>query len=127
MLYSEFIDGTQCRDNEHNYKVYKDLEIMYMNSDLSKSDIYEYGKRLVNNEKSESEKAAENQILAEIAEYKNLILSRKSDIERLTLYVNECDLTKSEMTMFKADIKRYKENIRHYRDMIRRMKWVLES
>ena len=23
MLYIEFIKGTNCRDNEHNYKVYK--------------------------------------------------------------------------------------------------------
>lgn len=127
MLYSEFISGTNCRDNEHNYKVYKDLEILYMNSDLSKADIYAYGKKLVNNEKSESEIAAENQINAEISEYKTLIQRRKSDIDRLTLYLNECDLTLSETVMYKADIKQYKENIRHYKNMINTLKLILES
>lgn len=127
MLYSEFIDGTRCRDNEHNYKVYKDLEILYMNSDLSKTDIYEYGKKLVNNEKSEAEIAAENQINAEISEYKTLIQHRKSDIDRLTLYLNECDLTLSETVMYKADIKRYKENIRHYKNMINSLKLILKA
>ena len=53
MLYGEFIEGTGCKDNEHNYKVYCDLEIMCMNSDMSKAEIYEYGKKLVDNSKSE--------------------------------------------------------------------------
>lgn len=55
MLYSEFVQGTGCKETDHNYKVYKDLEILYMNSNLSKAEIYEYGKKLVDNSKSEKE------------------------------------------------------------------------
>lgn len=55
MLYSEFIEGTGCKDTKNNYQVYKNLEIMYMNSNMSKSDIYEYGKKLVDNSKTDEE------------------------------------------------------------------------
>lgn len=49
MLYSEFIEGTGCKSSAHNFKVFQDLEAMYMNSQLSKEQIYEYGKKLVDN------------------------------------------------------------------------------
>lgn len=51
MMYSEFIEGTGCRQNEHNYKVFQNLEAMYINTDMSKEEIYEYGKKLVDNSK----------------------------------------------------------------------------
>ena len=60
MMYNEFINGTGCKENDHNYKVYKDLEILYMNSDLTKEQIYEYGKKLVDNSKSEEQINFEN-------------------------------------------------------------------
>lgn len=125
MLYNEFIEGTGCRDNEHNYKVYKDLEVMYMNSDMNKAEIYEYGKKLVDNSKSEKELEVERQVKAEIAEYKELIEWRKKDIERYQMYLNECINTIEEEKHFKAEIKRYRENIRHYRGRISALKWVL--
>lgn len=50
MLYSEFIAGTDCKDNTHNFNVYKRLEVMYMNSDITKEEIFEYGKKLVDND-----------------------------------------------------------------------------
>ncbi len=49
MLYSEFVTGTGCKDNEYNYQVYRDLEILYMHSDKSHFEIYEMGKKLVDN------------------------------------------------------------------------------
>ena len=52
MLWCEFIDGTGCKISEHNYQVYKDLEIMYINSDMTKNQVYEYGKKLVDNSKT---------------------------------------------------------------------------
>lgn len=70
MLYSEFIEGTGCKENDHNYKVYKDLEVMYMNSNLTKTEIYEYGKKLVDNSKSKEEIEFEENINAQIAELK---------------------------------------------------------
>ena len=59
MMYCEFVAGTGCKDTPHNYKVFEDLEVMYMNSDLSKEQIYEYGKKLVDNSKTEKELAFE--------------------------------------------------------------------
>lgn len=36
MMYSEFIEGTGCKDSKKNYQIYKELEIIYMNSDCTK-------------------------------------------------------------------------------------------
>lgn len=49
MLFSEFIEGTGCKGTRHNFKVYQDLQVMYINTDLTKEQIYEYGKKLVDN------------------------------------------------------------------------------
>lgn len=92
MLYDEFIQGTGCKDNADNYKVYRDLEILYMNSDLTKQQIYEYGKKLVNNGLTEKQKAWNAEIDGQIAD-----LKRRAD-----------DLVK--------DIERYKENCKYYED-----------
>ena len=92
MLYDEFIQGTGCKDNADNYKVYRDLEILYMNSDLTKQQIYEYGKKLVNNGLTEKQKAWNAEIDGQIAD-----LKRRAD-----------DLIK--------DIERYKENYKYYED-----------
>lgn len=77
MLWQEFIAGTGCRDTEHNYGVYKDLEIMYMNSDMSKEKIYEYGRKLVDNSLTEAEQEHNAGIMAEIEDMKNEIKSLK--------------------------------------------------
>ena len=92
MHYNEFIQCTGCRDNADNFKVYKDLEILYMNSDLTKEAIYEYGKKLVNNGLTEKQKAWNADIDGQIVD-----LKRRAD-----------DLVK--------DIERYKENCKYYED-----------
>lgn len=138
MLYSEFVTGTGCKDNATNYRIYKDLEVMYMNSDLSKADIYEYGKKLVDNSKSEAEIEAENKITAEIdelkadnAERKNRIESRKAKIEREKAYlVGETDkgwidYCKSNIKWYKADIRQQREWIRANNAKIRALKALL--
>ena len=79
-MYNEFVNGTGCKENDHNYGVYKNLEILYMNSDMSKEEIYEYGKKLVDNSKSQAEIEAENDIKAEIATLKEELES--ADKER---------------------------------------------
>lgn len=53
MLFSEFIAGTGCKATRHNFKVYEDLEVMYDNSRITKEQIYEYGKKLVDNDVKE--------------------------------------------------------------------------
>lgn len=124
MLYSEFIQGTGCKDNEKNYKVYKDLEIMYMNSNMSKAEIYEYGKKLVDNSKTEKELQIEAEIKETIAGYKEQIEGNKYWI---TYYTEMVKIHKEfgDKEMEKRDrriAKKYKDDNRRLRDMIRFLK-----
>lgn len=80
-MWNEFIAGTGCRDTEHNYKVYKDLETMYMNSDLTKEDIYSYGIRLVDNSLTSAEIEHNERINAEIIELKAQVLDLQAEIK----------------------------------------------
>lgn len=68
MLWSEFVEGTGCKDTEHNYNVYKELELIYMNTDCTKAHIYEMGKKLVDNSKTEEQ--IEKEARRKIAELK---------------------------------------------------------
>ena len=78
MMYSEFVAGTGCKDNAHNYEVFQNLEAMYMNTDMSKAEIYEYGKKLVDNSKSEAELKLEAELKAEIEGLKSEIEYHKT-------------------------------------------------
>ena len=125
MLYREFVEGTGCKDNDHNYKVYKDLEIMYMNSDLSKAQIYEYGKKLVdNNYKSEKELAVEARVKAEIDECKSYIAYYKAEIARADQLkaIEDDPIWKKKWGQDKAY---YKEQVTFYKNRISALKWVL--
>lgn len=130
MLYDEFITGTGCKDNAHNYKVYKDLEVMYMNSDMTKEEVYEYGKKLVDNSKSPEIIELEARINAEIQEYKEQISSLKADLE---YYQNELNFMGTAFTeaekwwkdTCRARIRSLKEDIKLGRNHIRELRWVL--
>jgi len=127
MLYNEFIEGTGCKDNDHNYKVYKDLEIMYMNSDMSKAEIYEYGKKLVDNSKSEAELKVEAEVKAEIEAHKAEIAQYKEWIkqnEELLSYW-KAQMDKEMVAFYRNPIKHWKEEIRYHRNQIAALKWVL--
>lgn len=121
MLYSEFVAGTGCKDNEKNYKVYKDLEVMYMNSDMSKAEIYEYGKKLVDNSKSEKELQIEAEIKAEIEGYKEQIENNKKSIEYHAFWAKTYKEEKDnkEAKYHRHLVKVYKDENRKLRDMIR--------
>ena len=127
MLYNEFVQGTGCKDNEHNYKVYKDLEVMYTNSDMSKADIYEYGKKLVDNSKSEKELQIEAEIKAEIEGIKAEIHENKNWLsyyeEMVVMWKEEGD--KNMVAMNKSFVKMYKERNKELRNKIKSLKWVL--
>lgn len=115
MLFSEFQQGTGCKDNEYNYKVYKDLEVMYMNSDMSKAEIYEYGKKLVDNSKTEQELELEARIKREIANYKELIQQER----RMK--------AEYEMMEQRVLVAVCRNNMKRYRRRIAELKWVLEA
>lgn len=127
MLYSEFVEGTGCRDNDHNYKVYKDLEVIYMNTDCSKAHIYEMGRKLVDNSKSESEMKVEAEVKAEIEEHKAEIAKYKEWIkqnEEMLVYWKE-QMDKEMIAFYRNPIKHWKEEIRYHRNHISALKWVL--
>lgn len=117
MLYSEFIEGTRCVDNEHNYKVYKDLEVMYMNTELTKEDIYRYGVKLVDNSKPQRQIEFENSINGLIETINNLI-----DISKRAIENEESLPIQSE-----EYIKHCKDNIKYYKSKIKDLKWVLSA
>lgn len=127
MMYSEFVIGTGCKENEHNYKVFCNLEVMYMNTDMSKSEIYEYGKKLVDNSKSEAELKLEAEIKERIANLKAEIESEKSYIEWKTELMSNYKEAgfKDDVKMVHATIKSAKERIAGLRREIAGLKWVL--
>ena len=129
MLYQEFIEGTGCKDNAHNYKVYRDLEIMYMNSDISKAEIYEYGKKLVDNSKSAEQIALEEEINEQISVIKEDI---ESDKRWMRYYKAQKEANKSVGDKFwEGEGRRmeryYMEEIRMKRNKISELKWVLSA
>lgn len=113
MMYSEFVKGTGCKDNAHNYKVFQNLEAMYMNTEMSKAEVYEYGKKLVDNSKSEEELELERKIKAEIEEIKEQIKINKRFAEW------------AEGIEDKHMVKYYKEENKRLRNRIAALKWVL--
>lgn len=124
MLYSEFAAATGCKDNEHNHKVYKDLEILYMNSTLSKADIYEYGMKLVDNSKSEQEIEIEERIKAEIQRYRDEIQELKKDIEWRQEVLAE-EPNPAYKSIWRDEIKWRKEQIKRNRQQIKSLRWVI--
>lgn len=127
MMYSEFAEAVGCKDNDHNHKVFRDLEIMYMNSDMSKAEIYEYGKKLVDNSKSEKELALEAEVKAEIENVKSEI---ESDKHWVSYYKGQKEYNKSVGDKFWTDENRrmeryYTEEIKKLRNRIAALKWVL--
>lgn len=129
MLWTEFVENTGCKQTEYNYKVYKNLEELYMMNDLlSKSAIYETGKKLVDNSKTAEEEEIETNLKKEkeslqtdiedykkqIDYYKYLIEYRKEETEMTGIYTDE------EIKIMKKDIKDFTDTIKRYRNLIKR-------
>ncbi len=127
MLYSEFITGTGCKDNEHNYQVYRNLEIMYMNSEMTKAQIYEYGKKLVDNSKSEKQIQIENEIKSEIEALKSEIDYHRREYDRYSEYANTEPRNSMYCKIYRDDAKRHKDEIRKLKNKIAMLKTILEA
>ena len=125
MLFTEFMVGTGCKDNEYNHKVYRDLEVMYMNSDLTKEQIYEYGRKLVKNSKSPEQIDLEMRVQADIEVWKHQIVSLKEEIEMIeNFYKTETDV--KDKMMWRDRIRSLKQHVKTCRLEIQKLKWVLE-
>jgi len=126
MMYNEFIEGTGCKDNDHNYKVYKDLEIMYMNSDLTKQEIYEYGKKLVDNRKSQEQMMLENEIKEKLEETKRNIKGTKEEIEELERRIKVEEDTDWLQTWFDQK-RRMKKVLDELKARKKELEWILNA
>lgn len=135
MLWSEFIQGTKCKDTEYNYKVYKQLESLYMiNDNLSKEDIYKTGRMLVDNAETETEKKLREEIENNINLYTGYIKEDAETIERLkelierdTEYIKAGigdDTEKNNILWWKKEIKKYNHNIKLWRYQIKLLKTI---
>ena len=122
MLYSEFIQGTGCKDNQHNYEIYRRLEIIYMNDETAtKQDIYDYGKRLADNSPSESEIAFHNQIVSDIEAHKERIKTLKEQGQR---YKELHDYDRTD-TFWKSNYDYVNSEIKREKSEINKLKWIL--
>lgn len=127
MLYSEFVAGTGCRETDHNYQVYKELEIIYMNTDCTKEHIYEMGRKLVDNSKTEAELKLEAEIKEKIEAHKDEITKYNAWIkqnEKLLGYWKE-RMDKEMIAFYRNPIKSWKQEIRYHKNQIDALKWVL--
>lgn len=127
MLYSEFVQGTGCRETDNNYRVYKELELIYMNTDCTKEHIYEMGKKLVDNSKTEEEIALENQYKEEIASLKRDIEIHKDFVKYYTAMAEQsewdedAELLKNDKRMAKY----HKDEAKACRARIKEIKWLM--
>lgn len=124
MLYNEFLAGTGAKNTEYNYQVYKSLESLYMSNDsMTKADVYEAGKKLIDNAPTEAEKQAEamkDEARQYIAESEENISYYKSRISDYRYYL--------ENTTEAAEKTRYRETIRNFRNQIKMERaWIAKQ
>ena len=115
MMYSEFVKGTGCKENNHNYNIFIKLEDLYMNSDITKEEVYEFGKKLVDNSETEEEKALREEIEREIKEHEEVLAYWE---ERSKFYL---DIMED-----KKESKRFSIYAKEEKNKIKMLKWVLK-
>lgn len=126
MMYSEFVKGTGCKDSAHNHEVFKNLEVMYMNTDMTKEEIYEYGKKLVDNSKSEAQLQFEVKMKEKIDELKDEVKWYRSKIDMYNDFIKYTNCSIDEEEMYRSFIRSYKELIKKARNEIEEIKWIMQ-
>ena len=113
MLYDEFLQGTGCRETDYNYSVYKDVEEIYMNSNITKEEAYAIGKMRVNNGLTEEEETEILRINKDIAYY-------EGEIQYYTeyAYVGTWEEVKAQHTTHMDKIKAFKGLIKEYKAQV---------
>ena len=114
MMYSEFVKGTGCKENNYNYNIFIKLEDLYMDSNITKEDVYEFGKKLVDNSETEEEKALREEIEREIKEHEEVLTYWE---ERSKFYL---DIMED-----KKESKRFSTYAKEEKNKIKMLKWVL--
>lgn len=122
MMYSEFVKGTNCKQTEYNYNVFLTLEKIYIDSDLTKEEIYAIGKMRVDNSETPAEREAREKIEAEIAGLEKQILELK-ELILFNTKAKACELKGTEAYKYYArQIKILKEHLSDTRLALRRVK-----
>lgn len=125
MMYSEFAENTGCKDNEYNHKLFKRLEIIYMEDDsITKEEIYDMGRKLMDNSKTEEQIRLENEITCEIECYKEDITRHKTEINQYKALIAE-ETDKWFIRTWKDSIKWRRAEIKRLQLKINNLKWVL--
>lgn len=125
MMYSEFAEAVGCRDNAHNHEVFRRLEIIYMTDDsITKDEIYDMGRKLVDNSKTEAEKELEKELNAKKADYKREITYLREEIEQYKrLLKGETD--REWIRDWKRSIQWRRDTIKEYKNRIAEIDWIL--
>ena len=123
MLYSDFLKGVGCRDTKNNYKIFSDLEILYVNSDLTEEQIYAYGKRLVNTALTREEREINAKIEKDICDTHILLHNAEIDLEKYNAdfrHYTTLGLVDDESIRFwKKEIRITRKKIREYKELIK--------
>lgn len=128
MLYSEFIENVGCKQTAYNYLVYKNLEALYMENDsLTKADIYETAKTLVDNSETEAEKKFRQKLEKEIAEVKADIEYWTEDNKYYEQRIEENIYGIFDNKIYKGKIKENKKYIKTLKSKLSRLKMVLSA
>ena len=83
MMYSEFVKNTGCKKTDKNYKLFKRLELIYSNDeDITKEEIYDMGRKLMDNSLSEKQEQWNAEMKAQIEEKNEELEYQKTDLAR---------------------------------------------
>ena len=83
MMYSEFVKNTGCKETDKNYKLFKRLELIYSNDeDITKEEIYDMGRKLMDNSLSEKQEQWNAEMKAQIEEKNEELEYQKTDLAR---------------------------------------------
>ena len=114
MMYSEFVNGTGCKENEHNYNIFLQLEKLYMESNITKEDVYNFGKKLVDNSKTEKEIELEKEINEKIEE----------ENKAITYWEERADFYKNIMED-KKEARRFQKLANEHKQRVKELRFVL--
>lgn len=126
MMYNEFVVGTGCKENEHNYQVFKNLEAMYMNTHMTKEEVYEYGRKLVDNSKSKEQFELEEKIREHIELDKNEYKYYKERSEQYKNFAKEEGINSMFKKHFQEESRRYMEIAKGYKFEMESLKTILD-
>jgi len=82
LLFRDFVEDLGWEGTDHNYKLYKWLELLYMNDNMTnRESIYELGKKLITSDDAEAAMIYKKYIQNQIARYESQIDEFKKEIE----------------------------------------------